>query len=104
MGVLLHALALTAGLIWSCIASAQQEFPTPEKAVQAFVNALGTKNADHQRLTELLGTEWRSFIPREGAERKDVDAFLKQYREQHHIEKTDDRTVLLQKQIGRAHV
>ncbi|WP_404942934.1 DUF2950 domain-containing protein [Pseudomonas brassicacearum] len=77
------------------MAMAQQEFPTPEKAAQAFVDALGTTHADHERLTELLGKEWRSFIPREGAERKDVDAFLKQYHEQNKIEKTNDRTAIL---------
>ncbi|TPG75845.1 DUF2950 domain-containing protein [Pseudomonas arsenicoxydans] len=95
MGVLLQALAITAGLAWSCIATAQQEFPTPEKAVQAFVKALGTTHADHERLTELLGKEWRNYIPRAGAERKDVDAFLKQYHEQNKIEKTNDRTAIL---------
>jgi hypothetical protein len=95
LGVLLQALAITAGLAWSCLAAAQQAFPTPEKAVQAFVKALGTTQADHERLNELLGKEWRNFIPRAGAERKDVDAFLKQYHEQHKIEKTNDRTAIL---------
>ena len=89
LGALLQALAITAGLAWSCMAAAQQEFPTPEKAVQAFVKALGTTQADHERLNELLGKEWRNYIPRAGAERKDVDAFLKQYHEQNKIEKTN---------------
>jgi hypothetical protein len=94
-GRLLHALALTAGLAWSCLASAQQEFATPEQAAQSFVEALGSKHADHERLTALLGNEWRSFIPREGTERQDVDAFIKQYHEQHQIEKTGDDKALL---------
>ena len=64
-------------------------------AAQAFVEALGTEYADQARLTELLGNEWRSFIPREGVQRSDVDAFLKQYREQHAIEKTSDRKAVL---------
>lgn len=93
--MLVHALAITAGFAWSCIAMAQQEFPTPEKAAQAFVEALGTKNADQKRLTELLGENWRSFIPRDGAEREDVNAFLKQYHEQHQIEKTADNKAIL---------
>jgi hypothetical protein len=88
-------LAITAGLAWSCIATAQQEFPTPEKAAAAFVEALGTEHADQARLTELLGKDWRTYIPREGVERSDVDAFLKQYREQHQIEKTGERKALL---------
>jgi len=95
LGALLQALAITAGLAWSCMAAAQQEFPTPEKAVQAFVKALGTTHADHERLNELLGKEWRNYIPRAGAERKDVDAFLKQYHEQNKIEKPNDRTAIL---------
>ena len=74
---------------------AYQEFPTPEKATEAFVEALGTKQANNERLTELLGAEWRSYIPRQGAERKDVDAFLKLYHEQHHLEKTSDSEMIL---------
>lgn len=100
-GSLRHALAITAGLAWSCMVMAQQEFPTPEKAAEAFVEALGTEHADQKRLTELLGNEWRNFIPREGAERKDVDAFLKQYHEQHQIEKTSDNKAILS--VGNDH-
>ncbi|MBN3865618.1 DUF2950 domain-containing protein [Pseudomonas frederiksbergensis] len=95
MGLLPHALAIAAGLAWSCMATAQQAFPTPEKAAQAFVEALGTEHAEQARLTALLGNEWRSFIPREGVQRSDVDAFLKQYHEQHHIEKISDRKAIL---------
>ncbi|MFJ2691555.1 DUF2950 domain-containing protein [Pseudomonas sp. NPDC087336] len=80
---------------------AQQEFATPEKAAQAFVEALGTKNADQKRLAELLGEDWRSFIPRDGAEREDVEAFLKQYHEQHTIEKTGDNKAILS--VGTEH-
>nr|WP_180203377.1 DUF2950 domain-containing protein [Pseudomonas sp. SbOxS1]NYU03016.1 DUF2950 domain-containing protein [Pseudomonas sp. SbOxS1] len=83
------------------MATAQQEFATPEKAAQAFVEALGTKNADQKRLAELLGEDWRSFIPRDGAEREDVEAFLKQYHEQHQIEKTGDNKAILS--VGKEH-
>lgn len=94
-GLLPQVLAITAGLAWSCIVMAQQAFPTPEEAAQAFVEALGTEHADQARLTALLGKEWHSFIPLEGVQRSDVDAFLKQYREQHRIEKTSDSKALL---------
>ena len=97
----MHALALTVALAWSCMATAQQEFATPEKAAEAFVEALGTKNADQKRLAELLGEDWRSFIPRDGAEREDVEAFLKQYHEQHQIEKTGDNKAILS--VGSEH-
>ncbi|WP_085683126.1 MULTISPECIES: DUF2950 domain-containing protein [unclassified Pseudomonas] len=88
-------LAIGLGLAWSSFAMAQQTFPTPEKAVEAFVEALGTDHADQKRLTELLGEEWHSFIPREGVQRSDVDAFLQQYREQHTLEKTGDNKAVL---------
>ena len=52
------------GLAWSCIASAQQAFPTPEKAVEAFVQALGVEHPDEARLAQLLGEDWRNYIPR----------------------------------------
>jgi hypothetical protein len=90
-GLLPPILAIAAGLAWSCMAMAQQAFPTPEKAAQAFVEALGTEHADQARLTELLGDDWRSYIPREGVQRSDVDAFIKQYHEQHSIEKANER-------------
>lgn len=95
MGLCPHALVIAASVAWSCIAAAQQAFPTPEKAVEAFVEAVGSEHADQARLTELLGEEWRSFIPREGVQRSDVDAFLQQYHEQHRIEKTGDNKALL---------
>lgn len=88
-------LTLAAGLAFSTFVSAQQVFPTPEKAADAFVEALGTQHADQKRLTELLGEEWHSFIPREGVQRSDVDAFLQQYREQHTLEKTGDSKAVL---------
>lgn len=95
IGLCPHALVIAASVAWSCIAAAQQAFPTPEKAAEAFVEAVGTEHADQARLTELLGEEWRSFIPREGVQRSDVDAFLQQYHEQHRIEKTGDNKALL---------
>lgn len=88
-------MAMTAGLAWPCSVTAQQAFATPEKAAQAFVEALGTERADETRLTTLLGDGWRSFIPRGGVQRSDVDAFLKLYREQHTIEKPSDREAIL---------
>jgi hypothetical protein len=95
MGLLPPVLAVAAGLLWSCMATAQQAFPTPEKAAEALVQALGTEHADQARLTELLGSDWHNYIPREGVQRKDVDAFLQQYREQHHIEKSSDHKGIL---------
>jgi hypothetical protein len=101
MGKLYPLLTIAAGVAWSCMATAQQSFPTPEKAAEAFVEALGTEHADQARLTELLGDDWHSYIPREGVQRSDVDAFLTEYREQHRIEKTSDKKALLA--VGSSH-
>jgi hypothetical protein len=96
MGLLALILTITVSLAWSCMAAAaQQAFPTPEKAAEAFVQALGTEHADQARLTELLGDQWRSLIPQGGVQRSDVDAFLKLYHEQHKIEKPSDRKAIL---------
>jgi hypothetical protein len=64
---------------------AQQAFPSPEEAAAAFVAALGTQQADATRLAALLGNDWRSYIPRDGVEREDVEAFLALYQEKHEI-------------------
>ena len=85
-----YALMITVGLTWPWAANAQQAFQTPEQAVQALVEALGNERADQARLTELLGDQWRNFIPRQGVQRRDVDAFLTQYRQAHRIEKTSE--------------
>lgn len=95
MGLLPLILTITVSVAWSCMAAAQQAFPTPEKAAEAFVEALGTEHADQARLTELLGHQWRSLIPQGGVQRSDVDAFLKLYHEQHKIEKPSDRKAIL---------
>ncbi|MBD7977178.1 DUF2950 domain-containing protein [Serpens gallinarum] len=69
---------------------AQQAFPSPDEAVAAFIAALGTRQADATRLAALLGDDWSSYIPLEGIEREDVEAFLALYRERHEI-RTESR-------------
>ena len=63
----------------------QTTFPSPDEAVSAFIDALGTQKADAKRLGALLGDDWSSYIPLEGIEREDVEAFLALYRERHEI-------------------
>ena len=91
----LGALLLTAGLAWSSLAAAQEAFPTPEKAVESFVAALGQEKADEARLAQLLGDDWRTYIPRGGVQRSDVDTFLEQYRAQHSIDMTAQGKAIL---------
>jgi len=92
---LLARAGLATGLVWSSMVAAQQVFPTPEKAVDAFVQALGAQHPDESRLAQLLGDDWRTYIPRGGVQRSDVDAFLQQYREQHSIEADGERKAIL---------
>lgn len=73
-------------LAWSCLAAAQQVFPTPEKAVEAFVSALSAERPDEARLAELLGQDWRTYIPVGGVQRSDVEEFLAQYQTRHHLD------------------
>jgi len=79
-------LALMAALALSSTAAAQQAYPTPDAAAAALVKALGTQRADAAALATLLGKNWRDYIPLEGVDRADVDAFLVKYRERHAIE------------------
>jgi len=81
----LLALALLGAL--PCSLLAQETFPTPEAAADAFITALGTQKADPERLTALLGKDWRSYIPPENIDREEVDAFLAHYKDKHQIEK-----------------
>ncbi|MGO4551318.1 DUF2950 domain-containing protein [Lysobacter sp. 2RAF19] len=64
-------------------AFAQQAYPTPEAAGDALVDALGTTKADGAKLATLLGSDWRTYVPEDSIDRKDVDAFLQKYRASH---------------------
>lgn len=89
------AMLLATGLAWASLAAAQEAFPTPEKAVESFITALGTEKADEARLAQLLGDDWRTYIPRGGVQRSDVDTFLEQYRAQHSIDMAGEGKAIL---------
>jgi len=72
---------------------AQKMFPSPEAATEALVDAL-TKN-DAKALRAVLGENWKRFIPTEGIERGDVDAFLTEWQKSHSIEPDTDGRVHL---------
>ncbi|WP_449434931.1 DUF2950 domain-containing protein [Pseudomonas putida] len=97
----MRAWMIAVGLTCSSVASALEAFPTPEKAVEAFVQALGVERADEARLAQLLGDDWRTYIPREGVQRSDVDAFLQKYREQHTLENNAQGKAILA--VGKVH-
>lgn len=79
------ALILSLLTITALPAQAQQAFSTPDQAAEAFVIALGTDHADAGHMEALLGENWRDYIPLDGIERDDVEAFLSLYREKHEI-------------------
>ncbi|MFJ4064592.1 DUF2950 domain-containing protein [Pseudomonas sp. NPDC089996] len=91
----LAALLINLGLTWTQLAAAQEAFPTPEKAVESFVQALGVEHADEARLAQLLGDDWRTYIPRGGVQRSDVDAFLQAYNAEHQIEQKSASQAIL---------
>ena len=76
------ALAL---LALSCVAPAlaQQAYPTAEAAAEAFVAAV--EKRDHPALQQVLGAQWRDYIPTEGIDQEDVDAFLAQWKQSHRV-------------------
>ncbi|GAB1595637.1 DUF2950 domain-containing protein [Lysobacter claricitrinus] len=89
------ALALVAASALPLPADAQSTFQTPDAAAEALVKALGTQRADASALAALLGSNWRDYIPLEGVDRADVDAFLAKYRERHAIEAGADGKSML---------
>lgn len=75
----------TLALAMACTgpAFAQRAYPTTEAAGDALVDALGTTKADADKLGIVLGANWKDYVPEGSVDRKDVDAFLAKYREQH---------------------
>ncbi|WP_313083767.1 DUF2950 family protein, partial [Atlantibacter sp.] len=59
--IILSALPL---LLLPVLAQAQQYFNTPEEAANAF--AVAITQQDDAELTNLLGNDWREFLPPEG--------------------------------------
>lgn len=74
-------------------AAAQNTYPSAEAATEAFVAAL--QGQDQAALQPVLGAQWRDYIPTEGIDREDVDAFLAQWKQSHKIVTGSD---------GRAHL
>jgi Protein of unknown function (DUF2950) len=72
---LLTAAALTFyALQFPSFAVAQEAFDSPEAAADAFVRAVAT--SDDDALRNVLGADWKRFIPIENIDRDDVNAFL----------------------------
>ena len=62
-------------------AAAQEAFPSPEAAAAELVAAV--EKDDAQALLVILGEDWKNFIPTDGVDREDVDAFLAAWQTAH---------------------
>lgn len=65
----------------SVTAMAQQSFSTPGQATDALVSAIGTQN--ETAMSNLLGENWRDFLPPEGVDPDAVDRFLRDWKVRH---------------------
>ncbi|KLV63414.1 DUF2950 domain-containing protein [Citrobacter murliniae] len=65
----------------SSVAMAQQQFSTPAQATDALVNAISEQNEG--AMSNLLGENWRDFLPPEGVDPDAVDLFLRDWKVKH---------------------
>jgi len=64
-------------------AFAQSAYPTAEAAADAFTAAV--EKHDQPALQKVLGAQWRDYIPTEGIDQEDIDAYLAQWKASHRI-------------------
>ena len=65
----------------SASAMAQQSFSTPDQATDALASAISEHN--ERAMSNLLGENWRDFLPPEGVDPDAVDRFLRDWKVRH---------------------
>ncbi len=70
--------------------AAQAAFATPQAAADALVQAVAT--GDDDGLRQVLGSDFRRFVPRDSIDRDDIYAFLAAWSRQHKIVDTSPAT------------
>lgn len=65
----------------STTAMAQQSFSTPDQATDAQATAISEQN--ESAMNNLLGENWREFLPPEGVDPDAVDRFLRDWKVRH---------------------
>jgi len=65
----------------SATAFAQQSFTTPDKATDALASAISEQN--ESAMNNLLGENWRDFLPANGVDPEAVDRFLRDWKVRH---------------------
>lgn len=69
-------------IMLSASVMAQQSFSTPDQATDALAKAMGEQN--ERAMSNLLGENWRDFLPPEGVDPDAVDRFLRDWKVRHH--------------------
>ncbi|CAB3732032.1 hypothetical protein LMG27174_05888 [Paraburkholderia rhynchosiae] len=77
------AIAMSASLFCAVSAHAQAVYPTPDAAVNAFVDALATN--DHPAMQHVLGKDFNRFIPSKDVGEEDIYEFLGAWAAGHRI-------------------
>ena len=90
------AIALTL-LPAATLRAAPSVYPSADAAATALVEAV--QNDDKPALAKVLGNDWKTFIPTDGIDREDVDAFLAAYKANHKITEKDGASRL---EVGNA--
>ena len=75
---LLSGIAL---FVLSASVMAQQSFSTPDQATDALAKAISEQNG--RAMSNLLGENWRDFLPPEGVDPDAVDRFLRDWKVRH---------------------
>lgn len=88
----LRAALFAAGLALAPAVSAQQAYPTPEAAADAFVDSVARHDGD--ALKAVLGADFRKYVPHRNAE--DVTNFLEAWARAHRIVKAGDAKAWLE--------
>jgi hypothetical protein len=73
---------------------AQKSFPTPEAAVDAFIDGVSRNDDDQVRL--VLGADWKKFIPPESYSGGDVTNFLEAWSKGHRVVPAGDAKAYLE--------
>lgn len=75
-------------LMVSTFACAQQSFSTPEQAANALTKAISEQN--ERAMADLLGDNWRDYLPPEGVDPEAAARFLRDWKINHRTEISGD--------------
>ena len=94
-------ISLAVGIALALIPSASQAaplvYPSADAAATALIDAVQSK--DKPALAKVLGADYKTFIPSDGIDQDDVDAFLAAYKANHKIVEKDGTSRL---EVGNA--